>query len=165
VYNRTQPDQLFFAVHNYLDEGLSVEFDHAFVEHGVRLLGDWAVGNKVIVLAGGIKRVQRPRLDERVDRDRLVVFGAFVMTTITYDEELTKPSTFEGELVKSEIPDELKLAKTLIEASTAKNFDVGKHKDVYTAKLTQLIEAKIAGKDPPARPMPAVHQTSATCNP
>ncbi len=38
--------------------------------------------------------------------------------------------------------EELRLALTLIEASTAKHFDLGKYEDAYTARLKQLIETK-----------------------
>ena len=50
-------------------------------------------------------------------------------------------------------PEEIKLVKTLMAASTAKRFDFSKYKDVYTEKLTKLIEAKVAGQEivaPPA---------------
>ena len=80
--------------------------------------------------------------------------GLISMTQLSYDDEITKPESFEGELTKQVIePEELKLAKTLIEASTTKKLDYAKYKDLYTDKLTQLIEAKVAGKElvaPPA---------------
>jgi DNA end-binding protein Ku len=76
------------------------------------------------------------------------------MTVLNYDHEIAKPSAFEEELVKPTIAaDELKLAKTLIEASTSKNLDYAKYKDLYTEKLTQLIEAKVAGRDIVAAPI------------
>jgi DNA end-binding protein Ku len=84
------------------------------------------------------------------------------MTTLNYDHEIAKPSAFEEELVKPNIAaDELKLAKTLIEASTSKNLDYAKYKDLYTEKLTQLIEAKVAGKDIVAAP---IHEHSQIIN-
>jgi DNA end-binding protein Ku len=76
------------------------------------------------------------------------------MTILNYDHEVTKPAAFEEELIKSAIEaDELKLAKTLIEASTSKKLDYAKYKDLYTEKLTQLIEAKVAGKEVVAAPV------------
>ena len=84
------------------------------------------------------------------------------MTTLKYDQEVTKPGTFEGELTTPAVePDEIKLAKTLIDASTAKHFDFGKYKDAYTAKMTQLIEAKISGKEIVAQP---VHENAQIIN-
>jgi len=76
------------------------------------------------------------------------------MTILSYDHEITKPSAFNEELVKPAIEaDELKLAKTLIDASTSKKLDFAKYKDIYTEKLTQLIEAKVAGKEIVAAPV------------
>jgi DNA end-binding protein Ku len=51
-------------------------------------------------------------------------------------------------------PEELKLIKMLIDSSTGKEFDFAKYKDVYTEKLSKLIEAKVAGQElvaPPAQ--------------
>ena len=42
---------------------------------------------------------------------------------------------------------ELKLAETLIEASVAKRFDFSKYEDDYTERLTELINAKVEGKE------------------
>jgi DNA end-binding protein Ku len=76
------------------------------------------------------------------------------MTVLNYDHEITKPAAFEEELIKPAIEaDELKLAKTLIDASTSKKLDFAKYKDLYTGKLTQLIEAKVAGKEIVAAPV------------
>jgi DNA end-binding protein Ku len=76
------------------------------------------------------------------------------MTVLKYENQITKPSTFKEEVTKPEIaPEELKLAKTLIEASTAKKFDFSQYKDLYTEKLTQLIEAKVAGEELVAPPV------------
>jgi DNA end-binding protein Ku len=52
-------------------------------------------------------------------RERLLA-----MSILNYDPQVTKPAAFDEEVVASEIsPDELKLAKTLIGAATAKKFD------------------------------------------
>jgi len=76
------------------------------------------------------------------------------MTILNYDHEVTKPAAFDEELIKPAIEaDELKLAKTLIEASTSKKLDFARYKDLYTQKLTQLIEAKVAGKEIVAAPV------------
>ena len=76
------------------------------------------------------------------------VNGLLAMTGLSYDYQVTKPAAFDEEVSKIEIaPDEKKLAKTLIDAATSKKFDFSKYKDAYTEKLTQLIEAKVAGKE------------------
>lgn len=80
--------------------------------------------------------------------------GLLSMTILNYENEVAKPSAFEEEIVKPAIEaDELKLAKTLIEASTSKKLDFAKYKDLYTEKLTQLVEAKVAGKEIVAAPV------------
>ncbi len=76
------------------------------------------------------------------------------MSVLNYEHQVTKLSAYEEEAPKVEVsPEEVKLVKTLMAASTAKRFDFAKYKDVYTEKLTQLIEAKVAGQEivaPPA---------------
>src|SRR5262249_4402245 len=90
------------------------------------------------------------------------VNGLLAMSLLNYEHQITKPSTFEGELTKPEVaPEELKLVKTLIEASTSKKFDFGKYKDDYTEKLTKLIEAKAAGEEIVA---PPVHEQAQIIN-
>ena len=52
----------------------------------------------------------------------------------------------------------LPISRTLVNASTA-DFNLEKYPDLYTRKLEQLIEAKVAGQElvtPPATPGPQV---------
>ncbi len=76
------------------------------------------------------------------------------ISPINFEHQITKPATFDDELPPVEMnPEELKLIEALIDASTPKKFDLGKYKDIYTEKLTKLIEAKVAGQEivaPPA---------------
>jgi DNA end-binding protein Ku len=70
------------------------------------------------------------------------------MSILSYEHQIAKPSAFEEEVPAIDpSPDELKLAKTLIQITTPKQFDFSAYKDVYTEKLTKLIEAKIAGQE------------------
>src|SRR5262249_62254930 len=56
-----------------------------------------------------------------------------------------------------ELPaEELKLARTLIDASTNAAFDLACYPDVYTDQLRCLIEAKAAGRQIVAAPAPAI---------
>jgi DNA end-binding protein Ku len=48
-------------------------------------------------------------------------------------------------------PEELQMAKTLVNASTG-DFALDKYPDLYTSKLQELIEAKVAGKEIVAAP-------------
>jgi DNA end-binding protein Ku len=76
------------------------------------------------------------------------VDGLLAMSTLSFEAEITKASAFTDQVPKVPIgPDELKMSKTLIAAATPKSFDFAKYKDTYTEKLTQLIEAKVSGKE------------------
>jgi DNA end-binding protein Ku len=90
-------------------------------------------------------------------REQLVLVRPFqrllVMLLLHHDEEVAKPATFEEDLAPVEVsPQERELARTLVEASTAKEFTPAQYKDVYTEKLTRLIEAKVAGQEIVAPP-------------
>ena len=75
------------------------------------------------------------------------------MCILSYAHEISQPAALEGELVKTEKdPEEVNLVHTLIDARTSAEFDFSKYKDVYTAKLTELIEMKVAGKEIVAAP-------------
>jgi DNA end-binding protein Ku len=75
------------------------------------------------------------------------------MLLLHHDQEVIKPAAFEEDLAPVEISvQERELAKTLIEASTAKQPALGQYRDVYTQKLTRLIEAKVAGEEIVAPP-------------
>jgi len=88
--------------------------------------------------------------------------GLISMTLLNYDQDITKPATFQDELTRPAIdPGEMKLAKMLVDASTAKKFDFSKYKDMYTDRLSQLIEAKVAGKEIVA---PPVHEHAQIIN-
>jgi DNA end-binding protein Ku len=70
------------------------------------------------------------------------------ISVLHYAEELNKPEVYESELAEVEISDqELKLAKTLIEATTADELNLDEYKDLYNERLTKLIETKVAGKE------------------
>lgn len=65
-----------------------------------------------------------------------------------YASEVRTADHFGDELVESH-PDkaEIELTRQLIGALTAGDFDPSEYHDVYVEKLTQLIEAKVAGKE------------------
>lgn len=75
------------------------------------------------------------------------------MCVLSYAHEISSPSILEPELVQTEmVAEEVKLVHMLIDAATPAEFDFTKYKDVYTAKLTELIETKVAGKEIVAAP-------------
>jgi DNA end-binding protein Ku len=84
-------------------------------------------------------------------REQLVLVrpmeGLLAMTMLSYEDQIKTPASFQDD-----VPDvsvgaaELKLAESLVEASTAHRFDFSKYEDQYSGKLTKLLEAKSAGK-------------------
>lgn len=82
--------------------------------------------------------------------------GLITMAVLNLEQQVTKPAAFTEEAPKVEVtPEEMKLAKALVDAATTKKLDFSKYKDEYTEKLTKLIEAKVAGQEvvtPPAEP-------------
>lgn len=74
--------------------------------------------------------------------------GLLVMQVLDYPALVTTPAAFEDEAPKGTVnPAELDMAKALINAQSTDNLDLLKYKDVYVEKLTQLIEARVAGQE------------------
>ena len=88
------------------------------------------------------------------------VDGLIGMTVLSYAPQVKSASAFEDELVDMEAnADELALTKQLMSALVKDEFDLTDYKDEYTEKLTELIEAKVEGKElvsPAAEEAPAV---------
>jgi DNA end-binding protein Ku len=82
-----------------------------------------------------------------------------ILEVLHYRHQVTQPSVLADEVSKTEsAPEELQMARTLVNTSTA-DFNLEKYSDLYTRKLEQLIEAKVAGQElvtPPATPGPQV---------
>jgi len=79
--------------------------------------------------------------------------GLIVMTQLSYDGQITKPAALADEVCKTEVvAEELQLLRTLMVTRTPEKFDLARYQDRYTQKLTQLIEAKVAGKEISAAP-------------
>lgn len=77
------------------------------------------------------------------------------MSVISYESKVKNVTAFEDEIEDQDlVAAELKLTKTLVDATLVENFDLGKYEDQYTQKLTQLIEAKVAGQEIVAAPDP-----------
>lgn len=86
--------------------------------------------------------------------------GVLAMSVLEYKSQVKEPSSVEDEIVETEMSKpELDLTKQLIEGMLDEDFDLGQFTDKYTEKLTELIEAKVAGKElvsPPASQEPGV---------
>jgi DNA end-binding protein Ku len=69
------------------------------------------------------------------------------VTVLSYDTQLKRPAEFESEVADVQAgAAEVKLAKTLVEASTADEFDFGKYQDDYTERVRELIESRAKGR-------------------
>jgi DNA end-binding protein Ku len=76
------------------------------------------------------------------------VGNVLAMSMLSYQQEMKDRAEFEGEAPKAEVPAaEIGVAKSLIETMTDEDFDFSKYRNTYNDKLTQLIEAKMAGKE------------------
>jgi DNA end-binding protein Ku len=81
--------------------------------------------------------------------DRLIT-----ATMLHFEEQVRKPASFHDDLTDIEVTkEELRLAETLIEASSSDELDFSRYHDTYTQKLTELIEAKVEGKEIVAPPV------------
>jgi DNA end-binding protein Ku len=125
------------------------------------LIPDGPVGQKPYgLLVEGMVELKRNAIAQVVmhGRDQLVLIrpmdGLLNMAILNYDAQVTKPAAFSEEVTKPALAsEELALAKTLIEASSPKKSDLAKYKDQYTAKLTELIQKKVAGEEVVAPPV------------
>jgi DNA end-binding protein Ku len=65
----------------------------------------------------------------------------------------SREAALADEVSKTEVvPEEMQLLRTLMAACTPEKFDLARYQDRYTQKLTQLIEAKVAGQEIVAAP-------------
>jgi DNA end-binding protein Ku len=92
------------------------------------------------------------------NREQLVVLRPvgrlLTVSVLHYDASIRPAAAFDANLEKTEVlPQELKLAKTLIEATQADDPELDTYKNLYNDRLQELVEAKIAGEEiatPPA---------------
>jgi DNA end-binding protein Ku len=114
------------------------------------LVPDGKVGQKpYVVLHDAMKEESRYAIAQVVFAGRAQVAvvrpceGVLAMTLLSYESEMKKPGDFEDEVKGGSVSaEERKLAETLIEASTAREFDLGGYKDDYNTQLAKLVEGK-----------------------
>jgi DNA end-binding protein Ku len=124
------------------------------------LTPDGPVGQKPYAVLHQTMSEQRRQAIAQVvlhGREQLVLVRPYgrllVMLLLHHDQEVVKPGALEDELAPVEVSaQEHELAKTLIDASTAKQLALDQYRDVYIQKLTRLIEAKVAGEEIVAPP-------------
>ena len=119
------------------------------------LLPDGPVGQKPYQLIHDVMQKQDVHAVAQVvisKKEELVLVRPIdrllTMTVLSYAAEVKEPQSFFDELVESQgSKEEVQLTTQLIDALTTTEFDLNQYKDLYTEKLTQLIEAKVAGKE------------------
>ena len=138
-----------------------------FTEKTYYLVPDGAIGQKPYALIQKCLEDDDLQAVARVvlfGREELVVLrpvdGLLAMTALKYEAEVTHAATFSEELETPSLDrEELTLTKTLLKAFIKPKFSLEGYKDEYIDKLTQLIEAKVEGKEivsPPAAEEPHV---------
>lgn len=86
-------------------------------------------------------------------KERLVVVRPYghllTITTLYLKHEVRALECFDEQVVVDATcsADELSLIREIIASRTAEDFDFGKYKDAYQEKLTELIEAKVEGRE------------------
>ena len=85
-------------------------------------------------------------------RERLVLIRPIgrllAMSTLVYESQVKAAEAFEEAVTTPELStEELQLATSLVAASCAEQFDLGRYRDLYTECLGALIEAKIEGHE------------------
>jgi DNA end-binding protein Ku len=130
------------------------------------LVPDGPVGQKPYALIHkamqeeGCQAIAQVVISNREQLVRLRAIDKLIsMTVLNYAAEVKQPAAFQDELVPTEAsPQELALTRQLMQALTAEEFDIAQYKDVYTEKLSQLIQAKVAGEELVAAPAAAEPQ-------
>jgi DNA end-binding protein Ku len=98
-------------------------------------------------------------------REQLVLVrpmdGVIGLEMLHFHNQIRSQESLSAEIELPEVKkEELRLAARLIEASTREKFDLAEYQDVYTRKLQEVIEAKVAGKQiarPPEEETPVIN--------
>ena len=84
-------------------------------------------------------------------RDEIVLIRPLekllTMSVLYHHEQVKEPAAFEDEVGEGKVTaQELKLAGTLVDASTVERVDLTQHKDQYTKRISEFLEARMSGK-------------------
>lgn len=133
-----------------------------YTDKSYYLIPDGAVGQKAYaLLQQALQSEEQVAIAHGVlfGRDELIVLrpvdGVLALTALKYEGEVTHAKTFAEELATPELSrEELGLTQTLLKSFEKKKFSLAGYKDQYLEKLTEIIEAKVEGKEivtpPPA---------------
>lgn len=130
-----QIDPIYFDGRSYYlaPVGQHSSEPYALVHAAMQKLERWGVGQ--VIFAG---------------REQLVVVrpvgDVLVMELLNYPEQIRSAELLRFERAKVE-PKKEKLAEQLIEAATEEDFDLSHYHDHYQAKLKELIQAKVEGRE------------------
>ncbi len=118
-----------------LPDGVAGNKPYALLREGMAERGLVAIG--WVVLSGKEQFVQvRPRE------------SLLVMTVLHVAKQVKPIEDFTSELEDTSLEkDELKLTRTLIDASIIEDFDYAEYKDRYAEQLAELIQLKVDGKE------------------
>jgi DNA end-binding protein Ku len=144
-------DPLYFSGKNYylIPDGPVAQKPYALLHDGMASLKRTAIAR--VVMHGHDQLVAIRPID-----------NLLMMSILNFESQVNKPSAFHDEITRPELPpEELKLATTLIEASTPKKLDLSTYEDTYTHKMTDLIQKKVAGEEIVA---PPVHEQAQIIN-
>ena len=140
----TSPDQvdpIYFDGRTYylLPDGPVGRQPYAVLRQAMADSGKWAIGQAVFF-----------------GREQLVVVRPheqlLTMSMLKYSDQIRLQESVVDEDEPSPSKQELRLANTLIEASSTNRLDLSKYDDEYTKQLTTLIEAKVEGREIVAAP-------------
>lgn len=97
----------------------------------------------------GLHAIAQAVISKKEQLVRIRPVGKLLTMTVLYHAaEVKQPSSFEDEVESAESDtQEKKLARQLLEGLHNEEFDLAKYPDRYTEKLTELIEAKVAGRE------------------
>jgi DNA end-binding protein Ku len=138
-----------------------------FTDKTYYLVPDGKVGQKPFAL------IQQCLAEEKLEAvGRVVLFGReelvlvrpvnelLAMTALKYEAEVAHADTLSEEVENPTLPKaELNLTKTLLEAFEKEDFSLADYKDSYVERLSEIIQAKVDGKElvtPPAPEEPHV---------
>lgn len=128
-------DPIYFDGRNYylLPDGPEAEEPYGVLYLGMERMNRYAVGQ--ILFSG---------------KEQLVLLRPFhsvlLMTMLHYHDELRSPNDFRVPRPKVSVR-EARLAETLVETATDRGFDLSRYEDRDKARLQELIQAKVQGRE------------------
>ena len=126
-----------------------------FTDKSYYLVPDGAVGQKPYALLHRSLEEDRHFAVARgvlFGREELVLLrpvdSLIALTALKYEAEVTHAGTFAEELTAPELAkEELALTRTLLKAFEKSKFSLAAYQDNYQEQLTELLEAKVEGKE------------------